>query len=310
MYKIKQEPEDFVVKEISNVDVKDKGRYTYFILKKRDYTSEKAIQNIANYLHIPRKSFGYAGNKDRRAVTEQLCSVLGSIRNLELKDISANVIGKGDKPVSLGDLEGNEFKIIVRDAAKKPKKIKSMVNYFDEQRFSSNNVAIGKNIVKKDFKGAVGIIANGNDFISNKIKEHLKDNPNDNVGALMIIPKKILMLYVHSYQSFIWNKTAEYFDKGKKNIKIPIIGFDTEFKDGKIKNVVENIIKEENISLRDFIMRQMPALSSPGGERDLFVDVKNLKIDKINKGEYKISFFLPKASYATLVIKNIFGKAT
>ena len=38
MYKIKQIPEDFVVKEIKKLKFKDKGSYSYYLLKKRDYT--------------------------------------------------------------------------------------------------------------------------------------------------------------------------------------------------------------------------------------------------------------------------------
>jgi len=305
MYKIKKKPEDFIVVEKTSIEPNKQGKYTYFILKKKDYTTEKAIQTIANYFHIPRKRFGYAGNKDKKAITEQFCSVLGSIRDMKLKDIQVEIIGRGDEPISLGDLKENYFEIIVRNIEKKPKPKKEIPNYFDEQRFgkNKNNHLIGKAIVKKDFKKAAKII-----------------DPNykgpDYVGFLRQKPKKILMLYVHSYQSYIFNKIVEQYlqCKYKENAKIPLIGFATEIQNKEIKEITEKIMKNENITYRDFIIRQIPEISSEGNERDLFVKVKNLKIgnlemDELNRGKkkVKVSFSLQKGAYATNVIKHLFN---
>ncbi len=305
MYKIKQKPEDFVVIEKTSIRPKKQGKYTYFILKKKDYTTEKAIQTLAKHFHIPRKRFGYAGNKDKKAVTKQYCSVLGNIKDIELKDIEVKIIGKGDEPISLGDLKENYFEIIVRNINEKPKPKKEIPNYFDEQRFgkNKNNHLIGKAIVKKDFKKAAEIIDSN------------YKGP-DYVGFLKQKPKKILMLYVHAYQSYIFNNIVNKYlqCKYKKNAKIPLVGFGTEIKDKQIKEITKKIMKKENITYRDFIIRQIPELSSEGHERDLFIKIKNLKIgnlkkDELNKGKkkIKISFSLQKGAYATNVIKNLFN---
>ena len=88
MYKLKQKPEDFIVNEITNIKLKDKGKYAIFLLKKENYTNERAVQKIAEKLRIPRKFIGYAGNKDKVAVTTQYISIKNSkIKRLELKDI-------------------------------------------------------------------------------------------------------------------------------------------------------------------------------------------------------------------------------
>lgn len=305
MYKIKQKPEDFVVIEKTSIKPKKEGKYTYFILSKRDYTTEKAIQTIADYLHIPRKRLGYAGNKDKRALTEQYCSVLGKIKDVILKDIEVRVIGKGEEPISLGDLKENYFEIVVRNIEKKPKSLKEVPNYFDEQRFGKNkdNHLIGKAIVKKDFKKAIEILDSsfeGTDY----------------VGFLRQIPKKILMIYIHSYQSFLFNSILyKYLQcKYNKNTKIPLVGFGTEVKDKELKKIVEDIMKKEKIDYKDFIIRPIPELSSEGNERAMFVKIKNLKISKLEKDELnkgkktiKVSFSLPKGAYATNVIKFLFN---
>lgn len=327
MYKIKQIPEDFIVKEISNIRTKDNGDYSCFILKKRDYTTLKAIKIISDKLRKPIKHFGFAGNKDRIAVTEQLISIKNTnIKDLKSKDIELKYIGKDNKPISLGDLEGNEFIIIIRNLNKKEiEKIKSrkddkisMPNYFGEQRFSKNNYVIGKAIIKKDFKKSLEIILKHEGYIEKPVKEHIKKNKNDYIGALRRINKKLLILYIHSYQSHLWNQAAREYIKSvkiKNKVTIPIIGFGfEEVKNKKLRIIINKIIKKENISPRDFIIHQLPELSSEGCDRDLFIMINDLKIndidkDELNKSKQKITIFfrLRKGSYATEAIKYLFS---
>lgn len=322
MHKIKQIPEDFIVDEIPNIKASNKGNYACFLLEKRNYTTMRVVEKVAEFLRTPLKNIGFAGNKDKNAITTQLISIKNikkdRLKDFKQKDVSLKFRGYSNKPISLGDLEGNKFKITMRNLTEKDikkKKILKIPNYFGEQRFSRNNKDVGKEIIKKNFKKALElIIKNEKD---EKLKEYLKKNPKNFVGALRLIPKKILMLYVHSYQSFIWNKAVEKFLKNKnikkiKNIKIPIAGFGTEFKNKEIEKIIKNILKKEKISLRDFIINQIPEISSEGNERNLFVEIKDLKFkienDELNKGKKKcvVDFSLPKGSYATIVIKYLF----
>ena len=79
-----------------------------------------------------------------------------------------------------------------------------------------------------------------------------------------------------------------------------IIGFGT-----KVTKDIKEILEKEGITTRDFIIKQIPELSLEGNERQIFADIKNLEIEKIEKG-YILKFMLPKGSYATEVIKQIF----
>ena len=105
MYKIKEIPEDFVVKEITNVKAGEKGDYSYFWLKKRDYTTIRAVEKIAERLRIPVKNIGFAGSKDKRALTEQLISIRNcGVKSLELKDIRLKYFGKGESALIINKL--------------------------------------------------------------------------------------------------------------------------------------------------------------------------------------------------------------
>jgi len=135
------------------------------------------------------------------------------------------------------------------------------------------------------------------------------------VGALRLIPKKLLRLYVHSYQAGLFNELVEYCIEHKLRYeRLPLIGFGTEPK-GKIKVLVDKLMKREKLSYRDFIIRELPDLSSEGTERVLHVDVKQLKIDGLEEDELflrkkkcVVEFTLPKGAYATEAVKQMMQK--
>ena len=321
-----------------SLNLEKNGCYGYFIMEKQDISTVNACQAIARSVNLPLKYIGFAGSKDKTAVTRQLISIKYAnekkekIENFRNERIKLAFVGCGKKPISLGDLEGNKFEIAIRNMSNKEIKglnpIKKAVNYFGEQRFSENNAEIGKLIIKKQFKKACELIKN------DPIDEYLKENPTDYPNALRKLPPKILLIYIHAYQSYVFNKTAKMYIESIKikdidkieNIKIPLVGFDIEYGDEnkesedrnkesgeKIKKIIEDIMQEEGIEERDFIIRELPNISSGGGKRDLFVGIDNLKIgspeeDELNPGKKKIklSFSLQKGSYATEVIKALF----
>lgn len=337
MYVIKQIPEDFRVKELFNLKIDKIGAYGIFILKKKSYTTLDAISKISEKIRIDLKDIGYAGNKDKHAVSEQYISIknpnLSFIENLNLKDIELNFIGKSKDPISLGDLEGNEFEITVRNLVdedidnidKKAKKIEFIPNYFDEQRFSKDNVKIGKLLLKRKFKEAIILIDDA------KMNDYVKKNKNNFIGALRLLPKKRLMIYIHSVQSYIFNETLRLLIKkgrkmeyslGKfifpekeiKNEKIPIAGFGIQNNDDNLGKIINKLLKKIKINDRDFIFREISYLSSEGSSRDSLISTKGFTIseigkDTINKEKYfaRLKFSLGKGCYATMVVRYLFG---
>jgi tRNA pseudouridine13 synthase len=180
---IKQAPEDFVVKEITNrgfvlqqdtrYDAKSLGmeevqggKHISFVLQKRDWNTVDALVAIAKRLGHGRKSIAYAGSKDKKAISVQLASVfhpqefdLGSV---QIKDIKINGFWRSNG-VELGDDLGNAFEVTVKSAehAERVEEIANELggkvpNYFGEQRFGDrgNNAKVGAAILRGDFKEA------------------------------------------------------------------------------------------------------------------------------------------------------------
>ena len=310
---IKESPEDFIVEEIAN-HIPKEGRYTICILKKRDYTTEKAVELIARVLHLQRKDIGYAGLKDRKAITTQYISIKANkerIQELKFDSIEVEYLHQSNEPIHLGMLEQNKFTITLRQISEEEKTAiknnlnKQIINLFGPQRFSKNNAEVGYHLIKKEFKEACNIITQNNGEYEIKVKESLQQSPTECINALRTIPKRILSLYVSAFQSELWNKAAIILSETtKENFKIPIVGFGTEWNNKIIENTYKTLLKEYNITERDFIIRQFPEISVEGTERELYV-CPEIKIIKEEKETVTITFNLPKASYATTVITQL-----
>ena len=72
MKQIQFEPEDFIVEELSLYEPSQTGTHTFFAIRKRNLSTLEAINQIARALHVNTRRFGYAGLKDKRAVTTHI----------------------------------------------------------------------------------------------------------------------------------------------------------------------------------------------------------------------------------------------
>src|SRR2546421_12708042 len=122
---IKSAPEDFVVEEISSPPaVAREGRYAIAQVRVRNWETNRLVRAMARALHISRKRIGYAGTKDKHAVTTRLFSfedvLPEAVHGLQLKDVDILHAFRSDRPLELGDLAGNRVRIGVRDPAGGP----------------------------------------------------------------------------------------------------------------------------------------------------------------------------------------------
>ena len=301
---LKMIPEDFIVKEIATLPL-GKGNYNYYLLEKKGWTTLEIVKRLAQFLQILLQSIGFAGNKDKQAVTSQYISVLGvsrkKVEQFSLPDVTLTYQGSGDKRLRLGDLEGNAFDIVVRDLPeRKALSLTKIKNCFDEQRFGveKHNVPVGKALVQGRFKDACDIL-------------ELQYEGRDYLKAIRKVPKKLLRLYVSSYQSYLWNSVAEKIDDVET---IPLVGFLTAFT-GKVGMLYKTLLKNEDVKLEDFLLKSMPELSSEGDERPLYIAVKDFSYsceeDELHPMKFKclLHFTLPKGAYATMVVKQLFSWA-
>jgi tRNA pseudouridine13 synthase len=153
----KVEPEDFQVEELPAYLPSGQGEHLYLWIEKRDLSTQDAVRQIASALGVDEREVGYAGQKDRRAVTRQWISAHTKRDALELSDQRIHVLSTsrhGNK-LRLGHTRGNRFVIRLRgtDAAA-PERAQAIVtrlgreglpNFFGAQRFGrkGDNAILG-----------------------------------------------------------------------------------------------------------------------------------------------------------------------
>jgi tRNA pseudouridine13 synthase len=179
---LKYRPGDFVVRENLVVDLVDDGPADqhYLLLRKCGFTTMEAVRLLAGQLGISSGQITYGGLKDEDGVTEQLVSLPADA--LSIKDAEAGWrvtegedrwlqlyhYGYGREPLRVGELEGNGFRVVVRNIDPEIargiadlRKINLLfLNYYDTQRFGvpggpKLTHLVGRSILNEDWDGAL-----------------------------------------------------------------------------------------------------------------------------------------------------------
>jgi len=156
--RIRGTPEDFFVEELPGFEPSGAGEHLLLAIEKRGMNTAFAAKRLAQWARVPEMSVGYAGLKDRHAVTRQRFSVhlpkkeapdIGLLDSPELR-----VLGHTwhSRKLPRGALAGNRFVLVLRDVRGERGAIEQRLhaiarrgvpNYFGEQRFGrgGDNVA-------------------------------------------------------------------------------------------------------------------------------------------------------------------------
>jgi tRNA(Glu) U13 pseudouridine synthase TruD len=335
--KLKHSPEDFIVEEIGEnwtckisetFDPNTKPKipnpensnaiFLWCELEKFDIDHFSSIKIIADFLNISTQAIGYAGTKDKVAHTSQRISLESpnteKLQNFYHENIILKNFRWNKRKIKIGYLDANHFKITLRDIDKKDAiKITSQIrktsffpNLFGPQRFGNNNsnVKIGKEIIKRNFDKAFQLIK--------------EDNPRLFANNIKQIPRKILLMYVSSVQSIIFNdivtKALEeglnLEEKGQQSGML--IGYKTRFSKGRLGQIEQEVLAKHNLTLEDFDIQEIPFLRMKGSFRKAITKIENLNIetddDEKFSGSKKIilEFTLPSGVYATTFLENFF----
>jgi len=152
---IRSTSEDFQVDEVLGFEADDDGTHAFLKIRKKNANTEWVAKQLARFAGVRQVDVGYAGLKDRRAVTTQWFSVDLAGReepdwhSLTEGGIEFVEITRHRRKLKRGALKGNRFKLVIREIEGDISFLEGRVskiandgvpNYFGEQRFGFSNL--------------------------------------------------------------------------------------------------------------------------------------------------------------------------
>jgi len=158
-------PEDFVVEEIPRVSPEGEGSHLWLWVEKRSANTDWVAKELAKAIDCLSRDVGYAGLKDRHAVTRQWFSVPANdtawenLENADIEGVNILEILQHTRKLKRGTLNGNRFQLKVREfkgdvdqTGERLAQIRTngVPNYFGPQRFGrqGRNVEQGFKLLK------------------------------------------------------------------------------------------------------------------------------------------------------------------
>ncbi len=358
---IRQRVSDFRVNErYSDSEHIPEGRYQLVRVTKTDVETHHAVRDLSRRLRISQRRISWAGTKDKRAVTTQRMSLDGVPLEepVVLHNVIVEPIGRAAQPLSLGDLEGNAFEIVIRALEGPRVRVEATLadvltdigrtggvpNFFGIQRFGSIrpvNHLVGRALVEGDMERAVmtyvaqpfpgeqpevqearRLIGATYDFreglkhtpvrlrYERAMMNHLIQCPNDFDGALNVLSLNLQRLFVHAFQSYLFNRALSsriargcpldaavdgdrvYVPEQKRvrtavpknheemnarlaaraaSVQMAVPGYDAVPTDGVIGRIEHDVLVSEGVDPEAFRMRHCPRLASRGVMRDILL---------------------------------------
>jgi tRNA pseudouridine13 synthase len=317
--------EDFCVKEELGYPLTEVGEHFYVKVQQKDANTHWTAKQLARFAGCPVSSVGYAGLKDRRAISIQWFSLyLPKVASLDFSQFSAPgltvlSVCKHNKKLRRGAFASNHFEITLRestlnwsDFTERLHKIKlhGVPNYFGPQRFGyqENNLKTLSQLVVNEDKPKIRdrhlkslLLSSARSYLFNlvlakRVKEGtwnqaLKYEPLMLSGSQsFFIPapeESSSDMIAHRLQVADIHTTGPLFGEGKHL-------------EGEVA-LLENAITEENPKLCEWLLQN----ELKAQRRQLRLVPQHLDAFKIEPDLIKISLTLPSGQYATTLLREL-----
>ncbi|MCB9844578.1 MAG: tRNA pseudouridine(13) synthase TruD [Phycisphaeraceae bacterium] len=174
--RLRARDEDFLVEEEPLYEPCGSGEHIYLFIEKRSMTTLELVGVLARHFGVSHSAVGFAGLKDKRAITRQVMSVHVPGRSIgefgEIRDDRVGVLwaDKHSNKLRRGHLRGNRFSIRVRGAPvsgvvharRVLERLREggVPNRVGPQRFGyrENNHDVGRLLVLDDVDAAIDVL--------------------------------------------------------------------------------------------------------------------------------------------------------
>ncbi|XP_012602147.2 pseudouridylate synthase 7 homolog isoform X3 [Microcebus murinus] len=306
---------------------KSRGSYCHFVLYKENKDTMDAINVLSKYLRVKPNIFSYMGTKDKRAITVQEIAVLKITAqrlahlNKCLMNFKLGNFSYQKNPLKLGELQGNHFTVVLRailqnswtevmDLILKPRSGAEkgyLVKCREEwAKTKDPAAALRKLPVKRCVEGQL-------------LRGLSKYGMKNIVSAFGIIPRNNRLMYIHSYQSYVWNNmvskriedyglkpipgdlvlkgaTATYIEEDDINnysihdVVMPLPGFDVVYPKHKIRDAYREMLTADNLDI-DNMRHKIRDYSLSGAYRKIIIRPQNVSWEVVAYDDPKIPLF-------------------
>ncbi|HIQ25723.1 MAG TPA: tRNA pseudouridine(13) synthase TruD [Aquifex aeolicus] len=300
-FPLKVTPFDFIVKEEGEYP-EGENYYLYKLVKRNLNTNDPLIVNFLKELGV--KDYGYAGLKDRLALTVQNVSLDKFIGEKLVyhkigKYFGLLFVKRIAFKIKTGFLKGNRF--FINHQNRLFNTLSFSLNYYDSQRLGKN-VSRGRRFLKgKPSKKWERIfwINSYQSFVWNltafEVVRRKLEEYNRKGGLKILEPCRVEDKRVfHIFPCSRDKRALEEFLESLKGIKIPLVGYKVKIPPW-LEEIINPILAKGGVDVEDFRRWRLK-----GDWRPLVVEVKGIR-----RYPKSLSFFLPKGAFATVYIKQL-----
>jgi tRNA pseudouridine13 synthase len=315
-------PEDFRVEEVPAYLPSGAGPHLYVHVEKRGRTTRDVLRALAHALGVPERDAGYAGLKDRQAVTTQWLSFPVARdpdpRALEGDGLRILEVSRHANKLRPGHVRANRFRIAVRGgdlararACAETLLARGLPNFFGPQRFGAEgrNAAVGRALLvgeatpevrrasRDRFLRRLSISAFQADLFNRWLEARIAD------GLFATALQGDVMKKLDTGGLFTCEDAAA---DGPRVARFeiapagPMFGHKLRPASGEALRREERLLADAGVGLEDF--------ARGGGEAEGTRRAARLRVEVALEGidgGYAAVFELPKGSYATVVLREL-----
>jgi tRNA pseudouridine13 synthase len=319
---VRASPEDFRVDEIPAYLPSGAGPHLYVRIEKRGKTTRDALRAIARALGVPERDAGYAGLKDKKAVTTQWLSFPVARdpdpARLEAEGLRVLEMSRHANKLRPGHVRANRFDVAVRGGDLEPARAaaaalaaRGLPNFFGPQRFGAEgrNAEVGRALLlgeatpearralRDRFLRRLSISAYQALLFNHWLAERMED------GLFAAAVRGDVMKKLDTGGLFtcddpkVDGPRVERFEISPAG---PIFGHKLRPATSDALAREERILAAERVTLESF--------ARGGGEAEGTRRAARLRVEIALEpiaGGYRAAFELPKGSYATVVLREL-----
>ena len=314
-------PEDFVVDEVPLYDFTGNGQHCFVRLWKRGVATPEALRVVARAAGIAERQIGYAGLKDKHAVTSQWISLLECEARPPAswqlpEEIRVLEVTRHDNKLRTGHLYGNHFRIHVTgvDTAALPRaellaeqlRERGFPNYFGAQRFGrrGDNLQAALRWLRGGAKGRLSrfLLKLYPSVVQAEVFNRYVFE-RSRLGFERLLGGECVRLAGSTRHFIVEDAARELPRLLSRDVCLtgPIIGPKALAAVGEARELEQRVM--QSLELDDAVLRTLGRFA-PGSRRDVIVYPEKLTVEPHPEGGVTLQFTLPAGAYATQLVRE------